>query len=113
MKHFYLIFYPQLRDLTLSGFDTTSVPGRAVKYFSYHKTWYDAKSYCNNLECGGHLLTVNNGAANRWIMGRSRTWIGLNDLGVTVEEKNIECIAAMFSVTLIMKLSIIKRNELS
>ena len=83
------IFDPQIRDLTLSGFDTASVPGRAVRYFRDSKTWYAAKSYCNNLECGGHLLTVNNNAANEWIMGRSRTWIGLNDLGVNDGEKNI------------------------
>jgi len=79
-------FACQLRDLTLKGFDTTSVPGRAVRYLYLYMTWYDAKSYCNNLECGGHLLTVNNGAANRWIMGRSRTWIGLNDLGGDSDE---------------------------
>ena len=61
-----------------SGFDVTSIPGRAVKYFSTKKDWGSAKSACQDL--GGYLLTVDSDSVTNWATQREDVfWIGLND----------------------------------
>ncbi len=56
----------------------TSIPGRAVKYFSTKKDWDSAKSACHAL--GGYLLTDDSASVNNWVKEKSGvSWIGLND----------------------------------
>jgi len=66
----------------LDGFDTKSVPGRALKYFEEQLPWNDAVKACNNLHFpgGGHLLTVDSTAVNDWVLRQPHSiWIGLSD----------------------------------
>ena len=61
-----------------NGFDVTSIPGRAVKYFSTEKDWDSAKSACHDL--GGYLLTVDSDSVTNWATQKDDVfWIGLND----------------------------------
>merc|ERR1712180_199798 len=65
-------------ELQSNGFDVTSIPGRAVKYFSTKKNWDSAKSACHAL--GGYLLTDDSASVNNWVKEKSGvSWIGLND----------------------------------
>ena len=65
-------------ELQNKGFDVTSIPGRAVKYFSTKKNWDTAKSACHDL--GGYLLTVDSDSVTKWVKKTSDVfWIGLND----------------------------------
>jgi len=65
-------------ELLNKGFDVTSIPGRAVKYFSTKKNWDTAKSACHDL--GGYLLTVDSDSVTKWVKKTSDVfWIGLND----------------------------------
>ena len=61
-----------------AGFDITSVPGRAVKYFTTATTWEDAETHCESL--GGYLITANSDKVIDWLAKQdSLTWIGLHD----------------------------------
>jgi len=69
-------------EANLDGFDTKSVPGRALKYFEEQLPWNDAVKACNNLHFpgGGHLLTVDSTAVNDWVLRQPHSiWIGLSD----------------------------------
>ena len=71
--------------LQKAGFDTTSVSGRAVKYFNDpQKSWEEAETACNTVvpSLKGNLLTANNAEVYDWLKqlaANDRIWIGLND----------------------------------
>jgi len=68
---------------TQKGFDISTKPGRALKFFKEATTWDDAKKKCGNLIRPGFLITVDDEDVNAWVMDKKVvTWIGLNDKDV-------------------------------
>ena len=67
------------QQVNLAGFDLTTAPGRALKYFGTELTFDAAEAACqNNMPLPGHLITVDNVAVSNWVMNKlNKMWIGL------------------------------------
>lgn len=63
------------------GYDITTAPGRALKFFSTQKTFDGAEASCEtDLVRRGNLITVTDKAVSDWVIAKTvNTWIGLQD----------------------------------
>ena len=83
---------------TQEGFDISTKPGRALKFFKEATTWDDAKKKCGNLIRPGFLITVDDEDVNAWVMDKKVvTWIGLND-----KVLDYDCLSCSIQILLTM-----------